>query len=153
MPVQFKGKIDATSDDRLTKTKILHHKSLENNNKTEKIPITKDENISKELLEFNADDTTSKEEKTENQTLQSYKQNSEPEKNANEVPTEMKQEEEEEEDISGMRTMRKETENKFADMEAEFEAGRSKLAALRARIRRARENAKVSSDVDTTSES
>merc|ERR1712157_314643 len=62
MPVQFKGKIDATSDDRLTKTKILHHKTLENNNKTEKIPITKDENISKELLEFNADDTTSKEE-------------------------------------------------------------------------------------------
>ena len=54
--------------------------------------------------------------------------------------------EEEEEDISGMRAMRKETDNKFENMEAEFEAGRTKLAALRARIRKAREMAKSSSD-------
>jgi len=54
--------------------------------------------------------------------------------------------EEEEEDISGMRAMRKETDNKFENMEAEFEAGRSKLAALRARIRKAREMANSSSD-------
>ena len=57
---------------------------------------------------------------------------------------------EEEEDISGMKAMRKETDNKFADMEAEFEAGRSKLAALRARIRRTREMSKAPSEVEST---
>ena len=51
--------------------------------------------------------------------------------------------EEEEEDVSGMKAMRKETNDAFANMEAEFEAGRSKLAALRARIRKAREMSRV----------
>ena len=51
--------------------------------------------------------------------------------------------EEDEEDVSGMRSMRKETNDAFANMEAEMEAGRSKLAALRARIRKAREMSKV----------
>merc|ERR1711922_83973 len=46
---------------------------------------------------------------------------------------EAKKEEEEEEDTTGMRAMRKETDNKFKDMEQEFEAGRSKLSALRAK--------------------
>ena len=57
--------------------------------------------------------------------------------------------EEEEEDLSGMKAMMKETDNKFANMEAEFEAGRSMLAALRARIRRTREMAKASSEADS----
>eukprot|EP00090_Calanus_glacialis_P031087 TRINITY_DN50920_c0_g1_i1.p1 TRINITY_DN50920_c0_g1~~TRINITY_DN50920_c0_g1_i1.p1 ORF type:complete len:184 (-),score=65.48 TRINITY_DN50920_c0_g1_i1:41-526(-) len=60
--------------------------------------------------------------------------------------------EEEEEDESGMKAMRKETDNKFANMEAEFEAGRSKLAALRARIRRAREMAGASSEADAAAD-
>ena len=51
--------------------------------------------------------------------------------------------EEEEEDVSGMKAMRKETNDAFANMEAEFEAGRSKLAAPRARIRKAREMSRV----------
>ena len=55
-------------------------------------------------------------------------------------------EEEEGEDVSGMKAMRKETNDAFANMEAEFEAGRSKLAALRARIRKARELSKVAID-------
>ena len=63
-----------------------------------------------------------------------------------------KDQEEEEEDLSGMKTIKKETDDKFADMEAEFEAGRSKLAALRARIRRTRENSKASSDADSNSQ-
>ena len=46
--------------------------------------------------------------------------------------------EEEDEDVKEMRAMRKETNDALASMEAEFEAGRSKLAAIRARIRRAR---------------
>ena len=50
----------------------------------------------------------------------------------------------EDEDVSGMRAMRKETNNTLASMEAEFEEGRSKLAAVRARIKRAREMAKAS---------
>ena len=53
------------------------------------------------------------------------------------------EEEEEEEDVSGMKAMRKETNDAFANMEAEFEAGRSKLAAPRARIRKAREMSRV----------
>ena len=48
--------------------------------------------------------------------------------------------------------MRKETDDKFANMEAEFEAGRSKLAALRARIRRAREMSKASSEADAAAD-
>ena len=56
------------------------------------------------------------------------------------------EEEEEEEDVSGMKAMRKETNDAFANMEAEFEAGRSKLAALRARIRKAREMSRVEID-------
>ena len=51
--------------------------------------------------------------------------------------------EEEDEDVSGMKAMRKETNDAFANMEAEFEAGRTKLAALRARIRKAREMSQV----------
>jgi hypothetical protein len=70
---------------------------------------------------------------------------SENDKTIDEITKTKQEEEEEHEDISGMKTMRKETDNKFADMEAEFEAGRSKLAALRAKIRRTRENAKASS--------
>ena len=59
---------------------------------------------------------------------------------------------EEEEDESGMKAMRKETDNKFANMEAEFEAGRSKLAALRARIRRTREMSQASSEADAAAD-
>ena len=55
---------------------------------------------------------------------------------------EEKEEGEEEEDADGMRAMRKETNNTLASLEAEFEAGRSKLAAVRARIKRAREMAR-----------
>ena len=51
-----------------------------------------------------------------------------------------------EEDEDGMRAMRRETRDTFANMEAEFEAGRSKLAAVRARIRRAREMAKAAEE-------
>ena len=54
--------------------------------------------------------------------------------------------EDEDEDTSGMRAMRKETNDTFASFEAEFEAGRSKLAAVRARIKRAREMAAASND-------
>ena len=54
--------------------------------------------------------------------------------------------EEENEDEDGMKAMRKETNDAFANMEAEFEAGRTKLAALRARIRKAREMSKVTID-------
>ena len=49
-----------------------------------------------------------------------------------------------EEDEDGMKAMRKETNNTLATLEAEFEEGRSKLAAVRARIKRAREMAKSS---------
>ena len=55
-------------------------------------------------------------------------------------------EEEEEEDADGMRAMRKETNNTLASLEAEFEAGRSKLAAVRARIKRAREMARTTDE-------
>ena len=54
--------------------------------------------------------------------------------------------EEENEDEDGMKAMRKETNDAFANMDAEFEAGRTKLAALRARIRKAREMSKVTID-------
>ena len=54
--------------------------------------------------------------------------------------------EEEEEDADGMRAMRKETNNTLANLEAEFEAGRSKLAAVRARIKRAREMARTTDE-------
>jgi len=54
--------------------------------------------------------------------------------------------EEENEDEDGMKAMRKETNDAFANMDAEFEAGRTKLAALRLRIRKAREMSKVTID-------
>ena len=53
---------------------------------------------------------------------------------------------EEDEDVDGMRAMRKETASALSNMEAEFEAGRSKLAAIRARIKRAREMAYTQHD-------
>ena len=62
------------------------------------------------------------------------------------VAEKVEKEEEEEEDEDGMRAMRKETNNTLASLEAEFEAGRSKLAAVRARIRRAREMARTTDE-------
>ena len=53
------------------------------------------------------------------------------------------EEEEEEEDASGMRAMRKEVGSKMENMEAEFAAGASKIAALRAKMKRMREAAKA----------
>ena len=52
--------------------------------------------------------------------------------------------EEDDDDEDGMKAMRKETNDTLSNMEAEFEAGRSKLAAIRARIKRAREMAAAS---------
>ena len=52
--------------------------------------------------------------------------------------------EESEEDASGMKAMRKEAGDKLLGMEAEFEEGRSRLAAIRARIRRARDMSRES---------
>ena len=62
------------------------------------------------------------------------------------VAEKVEKEDEEEEDEDGMRAMRKETNNTLASLEAEFEAGRSKLAAVRARIRRAREMARTTDE-------
>ena len=56
--------------------------------------------------------------------------------------------EEDDEDESGMRAMRKETDDKFSDMEAEFNAGRSKLGALREKMKKLRERTKESSEND-----
>ena len=63
-----------------------------------------------------------------------------------------KKEDEEEEDTTGMRSMRKETDNKFATMDAEFEAGRSKLAALRAKMKRLREASKAAAEADAAAD-
>ena len=59
---------------------------------------------------------------------------------------------EEEEDASGMRAMRKEMDTKMENMEAEFAAGASKLAALRARMKRIRETAKANAEADAREE-
>ena len=59
------------------------------------------------------------------------------------------EEEEEEEDASGMRAMRKEVGSKMENMEAEFAAGASKIAALRAKMKRMREAAKANKEADS----
>ena len=51
-----------------------------------------------------------------------------------------------------MRAMRKEQNQKFLVMEAEFDAGRSKLAALRAKMKRLREASKASSAADAAAD-
>ena len=58
------------------------------------------------------------------------------------------EEEEEEEDASGMRAMRKEVGSKMENMEAEFAAGASKIAALRAKMKRMREAAKANREAE-----
>ena len=59
------------------------------------------------------------------------------------------EEEEEEEDASGMRAMRKEVGSKMENMEAEFAAGASKIAALRAKMKRMREAAKANREAES----
>jgi len=103
-----------------------------------KVEETKPQNVEKpkeeapkaEVKDENKSDEPKKEESSEN--------------NGEEKP----QEEEEEEDEHGVKAMRKEMGSKFESMDAEFEAGRSKLAALRAKIRKAREAAKASAEAD-----
>ena len=55
-------------------------------------------------------------------------------------------EEEVDEDVLEMRTMRKEMDTKMLNMEAEFAAGASKIAALRAKMKRLREAAKATTE-------
>eukprot|EP00092_Neocalanus_flemingeri_P010481 GFUD01011292.1.p1 GENE.GFUD01011292.1~~GFUD01011292.1.p1 ORF type:complete len:816 (+),score=283.88 GFUD01011292.1:87-2534(+) len=75
-----------------------------------------------------------------------------PASEATETKQEEKKEEEEEEDVTGMRAMRKEQDTKFADMEAEFAAGASKLSALRAKMKALRLKSKASAEADAAAD-
>jgi len=65
-----------------------------------------------------------------------------------ETSDQKKEEDEEEEDTSGMKTMRKDMDSKMLAMEEEFAAGASKLAALRARMKKIREAAKANTELE-----
>ena len=149
---QSKGKMNIVEEE------IPDQKLLDNQNKSKINVKEKDENYHAEDLKTSTKDLTNSSTQNENKCGTEMEQfqgitSKVESKNTEDKDKEPRKEdeEEEEEDLSGMKTIRKETDNKFADMEAEFEAGRSKLAALRARIRKARENSKASSDSDSIS--
>ena len=154
---QPKGKLDIVNEGQ-KKKQIQEQKSLENQAKSKANAKEKDANYHAKELETSTEDITNTSTQNGNKCSieieKSESINKKPESEHSEVKdkeTMSNDQEEEEEDLSGMKTIRKETDNKLADMEAEFEAGRSKLAALRARIRRTRENAKASSEADSNS--
>jgi len=152
---QSKGKMNIVEEEQ----GIPDQNSLDNQNKSKTNVKEKDENYHAEDLKTSTKDLTNSSTQNENKCGTEMEQfqgitSKVESKNTEDKDKEPRKEdeEEEEEDLSGMKTIRKETDNKFADMEAEFEAGRSKLAALRARIRKARENSKASSDADSISQ-
>jgi len=104
--------------------------------------------------QYNSNDTKKDEEKESKPETKSNKTDATPPEDGEEDKKKKDEakEEEEEEDTTGMKAMRKETDDKFSNMEAEFEQGRSKLAALRAKMKRLREASKAAAAADEAAE-
>merc|ERR1711872_49615 len=104
--------------------------------------------------QYNSNDTKKDEEKESKPETKPNKTDATPPEDGEEDKKKKDEakEEEEEEDTTGMKAMRKETDDKFSNMEAEFEQGRSKLAALRAKMKRLREASKAAAAADEAAE-
>ena len=146
-----------------------HHKHQENENKNIAEPFVNEKATKKSDKDFKsrkaveAEDSVSKSEKLQKQLeippkseshITSREKEQHLTKNSKTTNSGCQDQEislnlaEDDEDESGMRAMRKETDDKFSDMEAEFNAGRSKLGALREKMKKLRERTKESSEND-----